>query len=161
MYYLSLMSHTAGIGEVCHPGAGERSALRKKKTSGELECTQRWKTSQYRVSGNTGHRSLASLNSQCHVITNKYPEAGTVVQQVHKVLNDIEILAGCTPAKVGESSQWTSLVNSEDNRANFCKGLDGKTPFSALLLHVHGNTECKGRKKWRSEQNLIGLNSPG
>jgi hypothetical protein len=33
-----------------------------------------------------------SLNSQCHAITNKYPEAGTVVQ-VHKVLNEIEILA--------------------------------------------------------------------
>jgi cation transporter-like permease len=43
---------------------------------------------------------------------NKYTEAGSVVQQVHKVLNDIEILAGCTPAKVGESSEWTSIVNS-------------------------------------------------
>jgi hypothetical protein len=38
--------------------------------------------------------TLASLNSQCHVITEKYPDAGSVVQQVHKVLNGIEILAG-------------------------------------------------------------------
>jgi hypothetical protein len=55
---------------------------------------------------------LASLNSQCHAITNKYPEAGSIVQQVYIVLNDIEILAGCTPAKVGESPEWTTIVNS-------------------------------------------------
>jgi hypothetical protein len=33
----------------------------------------------------------------------KYPEAASVVQQLYKMLNDIEILAGCTPAKVGEA----------------------------------------------------------
>jgi hypothetical protein len=71
-------------------------------------------------------QTLASLNSQCHAITSKYAEAGTVVQ-VHKVLNDMEIIAGCTPAEVGESSEWTSVVNSaEENRADFCKSLDGK-----------------------------------
>jgi hypothetical protein len=76
--------------------------------------------------------TLALLNSQCHAIMNNYTEAGTVVQ-VHKVLNDTEILAGCTPAEVGESSEWTSIVNSvEENRANFCKSLDGKLLFSAL-----------------------------
>jgi hypothetical protein len=41
---------------------------------------------------------------QYHVITNKYIETASVVQ-VHKVISDIEILAECTPAKVGESSQ--------------------------------------------------------
>jgi hypothetical protein len=36
-------------------------------------------------------------------------------------------------AEVGESSEWTSIVNSaEENRANFCKSLDGKLLFSAL-----------------------------
>jgi hypothetical protein len=73
------------------------------------------------------------LKSQYHAITNKNPEAGSVVQQVHKVLNDIEILARCTQAKVGESSEWTPIVNSaEENRVNFCKGLDGKLLFSVL-----------------------------
>jgi hypothetical protein len=48
-------------------------------------------------------QKLASLNSQCHAIMNKYSEAGSVVQQVHKALNDIEILVGCTQAKVRES----------------------------------------------------------
>jgi hypothetical protein len=61
----------------------------------------------------------------------KYPEAGSVVQQVHKVLNEIETLARCTPAKVGESPEWTTIMNSaEENRTNFCKGLDGKPLFS-------------------------------
>jgi hypothetical protein len=34
---------------------------------------------------------------------------------------------------VGESTEWTSIVNgAEENGANFCKGLDGKPLFSAL-----------------------------
>jgi hypothetical protein len=79
-------------------------------------------------------QKLASLNSQCHAIINKYPEAGSVVQ-VHKVLNEIEILAGCTPAKVGENPEWTTIVNStEENRSNFCKSLDGKPISSALYF---------------------------
>jgi hypothetical protein len=77
-------------------------------------------------------QTLASLNFQCHAITNKYTEAGTVVQ-VHKVPNDIEIYARCTPTKMGESSEWMTIVNSaEENRANFCKSVDGKLIFSAL-----------------------------
>jgi hypothetical protein len=67
-------------------------------------------------------QTLAYLNSQCHAITNKYPETGTVVQQRHKIPNHSEILAGCIPAKVGESSEWMTIVNSvEENRANFAK----------------------------------------
>jgi hypothetical protein len=68
-----------------------------------------------------------------HAITKKYPEAGLVVQLVHKELNEIETIAGCTPAKMGENPEWTTIVISmEVNRANFCKGLDGKPLFSAL-----------------------------
>jgi hypothetical protein len=76
---------------------------------------------------------LSSLKSQYHDITNKYPEAASVVQQVYIVLSDNEILAKCTQAKVGEGSEWTSIVSSaEKNRANFCKILNGKPLFSAL-----------------------------
>jgi hypothetical protein len=75
---------------------------------------------------------LSSLKSQCHDITNKYLEAASVVQG-YRVLSDIEILAKCTSAKVGESSEWTSIVSSaEENRANFCKIREGKPLFSAL-----------------------------
>jgi hypothetical protein len=46
---------------------------------------------------------------------------------------DIEDVAGYTPASVGESDQWSSIVNTADkNRQNFCKALTGKTLFSAL-----------------------------
>jgi hypothetical protein len=33
---------------------------------------------------------------------------------------------------VGESPQWTTIVNSAENRAKFCEFLDGKPLFSAL-----------------------------
>jgi hypothetical protein len=66
-------------------------------------------------------QALSSLKSESHVIKNKFPEAASIVQQVHKVISDIEILAKCTPARVGESSQWTTIVNNAENRAKFCK----------------------------------------
>jgi hypothetical protein len=73
-------------------------------------------------------QKMESLNSQCHAITKKYP-----VQQVHKVLNEYETLAGCRPASVGGSPQWNTIVNSaEENRTNFCKGVNGEPLFSAL-----------------------------
>jgi hypothetical protein len=78
-------------------------------------------------------QKLASLKSECYGITNKYPEAAAVVQEVHNVLSDIEILSGCTSAKVGESSEWTSVVKrAEENRANVCKAEEGKPFFRAL-----------------------------
>jgi hypothetical protein len=46
---------------------------------------------------------------------------------------DIEDVAGYTPASVGESQEWSAIVNTADeNRQNFCKALIGKTLFSAL-----------------------------
>jgi hypothetical protein len=33
---------------------------------------------------------------------------------------------------VEESSEWTTIVNSEENKANFCKSLDGKLVLRAL-----------------------------
>jgi hypothetical protein len=66
-------------------------------------------------------------------MTNKYPEAASVVQQGYKMLSYIEILAKFTLAKVGESSKWTSIVSRmEENRANVCKILEVKPLFSAL-----------------------------
>jgi hypothetical protein len=56
----------------------------------------------------------------------KYPEAASVVQQVYKVLGDTECLARCTLTTVEESSEWISIVNSTEKKANFCNALDGK-----------------------------------
>jgi hypothetical protein len=55
------------------------------------------------------------------------------VQQVYKVLRDIENLAGWAQAKVEESCEWTSISSSvKENRVNFCEALDGKSLLSAL-----------------------------
>jgi hypothetical protein len=55
-------------------------------------------------------------------ITDKYPKAASVVQQVCKALNGIEIPAGCTVLKVGEISAWTCIMNrAEESRAKFAK----------------------------------------
>jgi hypothetical protein len=43
----------------------------------------------------------------------------------------LRILRG-TLAKVEESSEWTSVVKSAENRAKFCKALDGEPLFNAL-----------------------------
>jgi hypothetical protein len=66
-------------------------------------------------------------------IMNKYPGAASVPQQLYKVLNDIENLAGYTSAKVARSYECTSTINStQENRENFYKGIDGKPLFSVL-----------------------------
>jgi hypothetical protein len=52
---------------------------------------------------------------------------------LHKVLCDIEALAGCATASIRESEEWAAVVRSaEDNREGFCKTLRGKPLFSAL-----------------------------
>jgi hypothetical protein len=57
------------------------------------------------------------------------------LKQLFKVLCDIEDIAGCTPALVGDSDLWSSIVKSaEENKRNFCKALDGKTLYSALYV---------------------------
>jgi hypothetical protein len=69
---------------------------------------------------------------------NKYPEAASVVQQGYKVLSHIENLAKCTPAKVGESSEWMTIVSSaEENRANFCKILEEKPHLALSMAYTH------------------------
>jgi hypothetical protein len=75
-------------------------------------------------------QKLSSSKSQCHDITNKYPETASVALSVYKMLSDIEALAKCTPAKMGESSEWTTIVSSvEENRANICKILEIRPLF--------------------------------
>jgi hypothetical protein len=63
----------------------------------------------------------------------KYPEAAPSLQQLFKVLCDIEDVASYTPPSVGESKEWAAIVSSaEDNRENYCKALRGKILFTAL-----------------------------
>jgi hypothetical protein len=66
-------------------------------------------------------------------IANMYPDATPSIQQLLKVLCDIEKLAYSTPTSVGESKEWAAIISSaENNREDYCKVLKGKTLFSAL-----------------------------
>jgi hypothetical protein len=72
---------------------------------------------------------------------------------------------------VGESPQWTTIVNSaEENRANFCEILDRKPLFSTLYgmytvtlkkLQAVLKVNTQDRTKWSSEQTPIAINGPG
>jgi hypothetical protein len=93
----------------------------------------------------------------CH--HEEIPRRATVAQE-HNVLNDVEILAGCTPATVEESSGWTSVVNSAENRVQFCKGLDGKPHFCTLygmcmVLKVSAQAGQNGAMNKPSVQSTI------
>jgi hypothetical protein len=55
------------------------------------------------------------------------------MQQIFKVLCDIESLANSTPISVEESKQWTAIISSAvDKRDDYCKVISGETLFSAL-----------------------------
>jgi hypothetical protein len=63
----------------------------------------------------------------------RLPDARKAIEKVHSVLNNIFILAGCTPRTVGETEVWTSVVRrSEADRLILCRMLEGKSLFGAL-----------------------------
>jgi hypothetical protein len=63
----------------------------------------------------TGKR--LSLNTQYKDLATTYPDATASIQQLFKVLCDIENLANSTPISVGESKEWAAIISSaEDNR---------------------------------------------
>jgi hypothetical protein len=95
--HCQLLFGESSIGEVYHPAAVVFSAVRNNKTSGESECTPRWWSPPEPGFWKYWRQKLSSPKSQCHVIMNKYPEAASAVQQVHRVLSDIENLTKCTP----------------------------------------------------------------
>jgi hypothetical protein len=61
-------------------------------------------------------QKLASLKFVRLAIKN---EAASTVQQVYTVLIGTENLAGCTQAKVSESSEFSIVNFAGENRANF------------------------------------------
>jgi hypothetical protein len=74
-----------------------------------------------------------ALKSEYKRLLSESPDADAQLKQLLNVFCDIEEVAGYTPASVGDSDQWSSIVNSaEENRRNFCKALCGKTLYSAL-----------------------------
>jgi hypothetical protein len=67
------------------------------------------------------------------ILIKQYPDAETQYRLLYKTFCNIEDVAGCMPAAVGERAEWMAIVNTaEDNRASYCKALSGKVLFSAL-----------------------------
>jgi hypothetical protein len=70
----------------------------------------------------------STLKSDYQTLMQQYPDADAQLKQLLKLLGDIEDVAGHIPASVGESAEWAAIVNAaEENGANYCKGLHGKT----------------------------------
>jgi hypothetical protein len=75
----------------------------------------------------------SSLKSEYQVLIKQFPNADSQYRLLYETICDIEDLAGCTPAAVGESAEWLAIVNTaEENRASYCKALSGSVLCSAL-----------------------------
>jgi hypothetical protein len=75
---------------------------------------------------------LSALKSEYQTLVQQYPEADGQLKQLLQVLGDIEDVARHIPASVGESAEWSAIVNAaEENGASYCKGVRGKPLFSA------------------------------
>jgi hypothetical protein len=76
-----------------------------------------------------------TLRAENKSLVAKYPDVEGSLKHLFKILCDTEVVAGHTPASVGESVEWTQIVNTaEANRASYCKVLTGKPLFSALYI---------------------------
>jgi hypothetical protein len=50
----------------------------------------------------------ASLKIEYQVLIKQYPDADPQYRLLYEAICNIEDLAGCTPAAVGESAEWTA-----------------------------------------------------
>jgi hypothetical protein len=75
----------------------------------------------------------SALKSEYHSLIGQFPDEDAQLKKLFNVLGDTEGVAAFTPVSVGNSEQWSAIVNSaEENRQNLCKALSGKTLYSAL-----------------------------
>jgi hypothetical protein len=78
-------------------------------------------------------KKCTALQSDYHAVKGQIPDGDAQYRQLFKVLCTIEDTARFTPAKLGESPEWATIVEAaEENAAAFCKALSGKPLFSAL-----------------------------
>jgi hypothetical protein len=94
----------------------------------------------------------SSLEHEHQNLVKLYPDSSSPHKLLFKVFCDIEDLAGCTPASVGESVEWATIVSqAEENRANYCQALKGGCLFSALYgmytVTLNALTEIARAKK--------------
>jgi hypothetical protein len=97
------------------------------------ESRQRWLTSACRDIRHLGGTHVNKLKSQYQQLIGQFPGIDAKPKQLLKVIRNIEEMARYTPALVGESEQWSSIVSTaKENRQNFYKVLNRENLFSAL-----------------------------
>jgi hypothetical protein len=102
----------------------------------------------------------ASLKAEYKVLIKQYPIADPQYRLLYEAICYIESLAECTPAAVGESAEWTAIVNTaEENRASYCKALSGSVLFSAL--HGAYTVALKDLKSLLKSSNPAGNTATG
>jgi hypothetical protein len=70
----------------------------------------------------------STLKSEHQTLVQQYSDADAQQNQLFEVLGGIEDVAGHNPASAGESVERAIIVNAaEENGANYCKALHGKT----------------------------------
>jgi hypothetical protein len=57
---------------------------------------------------------LSALKSEYHTLVQQYPEADSQLKQLFQVLGDIEDVARRIPATVGDSAEWSPIVNAAE-----------------------------------------------
>jgi hypothetical protein len=78
-----------------------------------------------------------TLKAEHQSLVAKYPNAEAQLKQLFRILCDIEVVACHTLASVGESLDWTSIINTaEDNRASYCKTLTGNPFLLFYMAHI-------------------------
>jgi hypothetical protein len=58
----------------------------------------------------------STSKSEYQTLVQQYPDADAQLKQLLKLLGDIEDVAGHTPASVGESAEWTAIVNAAEEK---------------------------------------------
>jgi hypothetical protein len=74
--------------------------------------------------------TYTKLKLEYQQLIGQFPDADAQLKQLLKIIRYIEQMARYTPASVGETEQWSTIVSTEEE--NFCKVLDGKNLFNAL-----------------------------
>jgi hypothetical protein len=66
------------------------------------------------------------LKSEYKRLLSKFPDAGAQLKQLFKVFCDIEDVSGYTPASVGDSDQWSFIVNTAEEKKTSAKPSVGR-----------------------------------
>jgi hypothetical protein len=57
-----------------------------------------------------------TLKSEYQRLIGQFPDADAQLKQLFRVLCDIEDVAGYTPASVGDSEQWSSMISAAEEK---------------------------------------------